>query len=125
MPAGKQQHVAIDPTDTGNHPICPYANVFWRFTPRASIEKQKPIWTLFVNVNSTAPLILTIVPFDQVLINLSDSPEARQLARPRCSLQGAGKDLGETDPSQTFPQGASISLATLGQRQVGVPCMLA
>ena len=78
-----------------------------------------------MDVNSTATLVLAIVPFDQIPVDFSDSSKAGQLTGAPGTLQRAGKHLGKTQSMQPFLEPARIALATFCERQVGKARVLA
>src|SRR5436190_23174576 len=87
--------------------------------PGTAVAEQFPIGALRPDFGSAVPLILTIVPFDQIRVDFSDSSKASQLARAPGALQRARKHLGKTQSAQPFLEAARIALATFCQRQVG------
>src|SRR4030095_14916531 len=90
-----------------------------------AVAEQEPAGTLGLNLGGAAPLILAVVPFDQITIHCGHRPEAGQLTGPGRALQGTGIHLGERQAAQPFPELAGVALAALGQRQVGQSRVLA
>jgi hypothetical protein len=48
--------------------------------------------------------VLTIVPFDEIAIDLRDRSEAGKFTGPHDALQGAGKNSCERQAARPFPQ---------------------
>src|SRR5215469_4517054 len=86
MPAREQQHVPLNPPHSIHDPVGPSADLLRRFPSGAAVAKQLPIWMLCMNLGGAAPLVLAVVPFDQVLIHFGDGPESGQLGGPGCAL---------------------------------------
>jgi hypothetical protein len=67
-----------------------------------------------VNFHGAAAFILTVIPFEQMLIHLRPSAESSQFAGPRCPLQGAGEHRCEFHSFQPLAEAAGVQLASLG-----------
>src|SRR5262249_27897298 len=105
--------------------ISPGRGLGRRFPSWATVAKQFPVGALRPDLGGAAPLILAVVPFNQIAINFGLSPEAGPLTCPGRALQGTGIHLCERQAAQSFPELAGVTLAALGQRQVGQSRMLA
>jgi hypothetical protein len=118
MAAGKKQDIAAGSAKATHHSVRPRANLIRRFPSRAAVTKKLPARALGKNLGRTAAFIITVIPFEQVAIDFSPSAEAGQLAGTRCTLQGTGENLGESETLQPLSEPAGIALAALSQRQV-------
>src|SRR5262245_13593467 len=125
MPAGKKQHVPLHCVQAVHDTVSPCRSLGRRFPSWAAIAEQFPAGTLRPDLGGAPPLILAVVPLDQIRINFSHSPEAGQLAGPGRALQGTGIYPGELQAAQSFPELTGVAFAALGQWQVGQPRMLA
>src|SRR5262249_14348940 len=80
MSAGKEQRVPLDGPHSAHHVVGPDTNLFRGFSSRTTIPEQLPVGALGVNFNSAAALVITVIPFQQVTIDLGNVPKASQFA---------------------------------------------
>src|SRR4029453_8761605 len=125
MPAGEEYHISRNHAHAAYHAIGPRRGFSWRFPSRSAVAEQFPVGALGADLGSAAPLILAIVPFDQIRVDFSYISKASQLTSAPSPLQWAGKDFGKSQSMQPFLEPARIALATLRERQVCKSCMLA
>ena len=111
--------------DAADDPIRTFAHLLRRFASRAAVAEKFPIGTFRTNLSRTASFVLAIVPFDQVLINVSDWFEAGQFTGPGRTLQGTGQHQGKRQSLEPFTKPSCGALATIGERKIGQPGMLA
>src|SRR5262245_37242001 len=78
-----------------------------------------------MNLRGAQPLVLSVVPLDQIAVHFGRGAETGQFAGASGALQGAGKDLRKGQSRQPFPKSAGVALAALSQRQIRQPGMLA
>ena len=78
-----------------------------------------------MNLHRSETFVLAVVPFDQIAINFGRGSETSKFAGASGALQGTGEDLCERQSGQPFAQPPGIAFATLGQRHIGKPRMLA
>src|SRR6516165_7650786 len=116
MPAGKEQQVPLGGPHSAYHAVGPDTNLFRGFTSRTTIAEQLPVRALGVDFTGAAALIISVIPFQQVAINLGNAPEASEFACPGRAHQRTGEYLGESQAAQPLPKTAGVALATLGQR---------
>ena len=76
-------------------------------------------------MSADVPLVVTVIPFDQIGIDFGHSPEAGQFARPPGTLQRTGEDVCERHPLKPLAQATGIPFAMLGERNVGQAGVLA
>ena len=80
MPAGKEQHIPRDGPHSAHHVVGPDTNLLRGFSSRTTIPEQLPVGALGVNFNSAAALVITVIPLQQVAIDLGNVPKASQFA---------------------------------------------
>src|SRR6185436_14821766 len=97
----------------------------WPVASRTAVAEKFPIGTFRTNLSRTASFVLAIVPFDQVFINVSDWFEAGQFTGPGRTLQGTGQHQGKRQSLEPFTKPSCGALATIGERKIGQPGMLA
>src|SRR5262249_1362215 len=95
------------------------------FSSRTTIPEQLPVGAPDVNFNSAAALVITVIPFQQVAIDLGNVPEAGQFACSGRARQRTGEHFGEGVATQPLCETAGVVFTTLGQRQIGESRMLA
>src|SRR5437667_133193 len=124
MSARKNQHIAFDGAHAIDNAIGTGSNLFGRFSVRAAVTEQLPVRSLRVNLRCAETFVITIVPLDQITIDLSYGAEACQLTSSRGALQRARQHFCENRPGQPFSQAYGVAFAPFGQRQVGNPRVL-
>src|SRR5262245_31147024 len=80
MPAGKEQHVPLNGPRSVHHIVGSDTDLFRGFSSWTAIPEQLPVRALGVNFNSAAALVITVIPFQQVAIQLGHVPKASQFA---------------------------------------------
>src|SRR6185436_3818600 len=86
MPAREQKHVPLDLPHSVHNPVGPDADLIRRFPFRTAVVKQLPVRALHMDLGGAAPLVLAVVPFEEVAIDFGDGLEAGQLACQDCAL---------------------------------------
>src|SRR5262249_60485952 len=124
-PAGKEQNIPPDGPHSAYHAVGPDTNLFRGFPSRTTIAEQLPVRALGVDFTGTAAFVISVIPFQQVAINLGNAAEAGEFACPGRAHQGTGEYPDESQAAQPLPKTAGVALATLGQRQIGESRMLA
>src|SRR4029078_13262120 len=119
MPARKEQRMACRRADAADDPIRTFAHLLRRFPAGAAVAEKFPIGPLRTKLSPTASFVLSIVPFDQVFINVSDWFEAGQFTGPGRTLQRTGQHLGKCQSLESFTKSSCGALATLGSRKLG------
>src|SRR5215469_4199246 len=102
MPAGKEQHVPLDGPHSAYHAVGPDTNLFRGFPSRTTIAEQLPVRALGVDFSGAAALVISVIPFQQVAINLGNAPEASEFACPGRAHQRTGVYLGERQAAQSL-----------------------
>src|SRR5262249_67279 len=93
MAASEEQHIAVHGTHAAYHATRPRSNLGRRFAPRAAVAKEHPIRAFGANLGSALPLVLAIIPFDQITIDLGASAEAGQFTSSGGPAERAGEHL--------------------------------
>jgi hypothetical protein len=70
---------------------------------RTTVSKELPIRSLQTDVGRAEPLVVAVVPFDQVWIDFGYVAEPGEFTGPARSLQGAGKHFGGIKLFQPLP----------------------
>src|SRR5215470_10363476 len=78
MPAGKKQHISLHRAQATHDAIGPRCGLGWRFPSWSAVAEQFPAGALAVDVDSTTTLVITIVPFEQILVDFSHSSKTSQ-----------------------------------------------
>jgi hypothetical protein len=73
----KQGDVALDGARPGDHSIRPCADLRRRLSTRAAVAKNQPAGRLLIDLLGGQPLVLAIVPLDQVGVDDGRGPETR------------------------------------------------
>src|SRR5258708_11270979 len=125
MSARKDQHIAFDRTHATHNVIGPRANVVRQFSAGAAVAKQLPVGAMCMNLHRSETFVLAVVPFDQIAIDFGCGRKAGQFAGASSALQGAREYLRERQSGQPFPKPTGIAFASLGERHIRKPRMLA
>src|SRR4029453_6346350 len=118
MPAGEEYHISRNHAHAAYHAIGPRRGFSWRFPSRSAVAEQFPVGALRPALGGAAPLVIAIVPFDQILVDFSHSSKTSQLTGAPGTLQWAGKHLGKSQSTQPILQPTRIAFATFCERQV-------
>jgi hypothetical protein len=114
MATRKEQRVTFERLYPPHNAIGTRTDLLRGFSPRAAVAKQTPVWTLTMNLNAAATLVLTIVPLKQIIFNLGFLTKTGQRTSPGRPLQWARQNLFEFHPIQPLAEAARITLAALG-----------
>src|SRR5215216_528133 len=123
MSARKNQYIGVERADTRNNTIGTRANLFRRFSVRATIAKQFPIRSCGVDLCRSQTFVVAVVPFDQITIDFSYGSKARQFTSSKSALQWAGQDSREIGFSQAVPKTQRIAFTARRQRQIRQACV--
>jgi hypothetical protein len=83
-----------------------------------------PIGPLGDDLSRSAPLVLAVVPLDQIRIDLRNVSIAGERAGPERALQGAAKDLSKLQLSEPLSEVTRGPFSALSQGQIRPPGML-
>ena len=78
-----------------------------------------------MNFRRATTLVFTVVPLEQIAIDLGRGSEAGQLAGAGSALQWAGEDLGKGEALQPLAEPSRVAFAAFGQREIGKSRVLA
>lgn len=103
------------------------------FTAGASVIEKTPAGALDLDIGGTSTLVVTVVPFHQIVVLLDASVRHRQFGSAPCALQRTGEDAIETECGKARLELARLLLSSLGQWKIGAtgvlsrqrPCRLA
>src|ERR1700719_4014945 len=98
MPAGKHDGLIIRRAQTGDHVISARADIGWLLAVRAPVAEQEPARSAGENFAALAPLVVAVIPFEQVGIKLGGVAEPSERASARRTLKGTGKDPIKLQP---------------------------
>src|SRR5262249_56822450 len=73
--ARKEHHVTLDGADTAHHAIRSDADMVGRFPTGTAVAEDLPVRTLRTDLGGATPLVLAVVPLDQVGIDRRDGGE--------------------------------------------------
>src|SRR5512133_3556378 len=125
MSARKQEHATWGVANALHNAIGPGADLIRCFSSRTAVAKQLPTRTLFMDLLGATPLVLTVIPFQQIAVGFRFDAEASPLRRPDRSLQGAREHFCESETQQSRAQTLRIEFAAVSERQICEASMLA
>ena len=76
----EQRHVSFEVSQPTDQAVRSSRDLLGRFTVRASILKDVPVWTFLANVCWALSFIVAVVPLDSVGVDLGGSTQSRMLA---------------------------------------------
>src|SRR5262249_25900035 len=82
----------------------PRADLFRRLPARAAVTKNHPVRPFGVNLLWRKPLVLPIVPLQQIALDMRTVAESRQLAGLPCAVERARQDESEQFFGENRPQ---------------------
>src|SRR5258706_11990753 len=77
-----------------------------------------------MDLRRSKPLIIAVVPLDEIAVHFSSGAKAGQFARPTRALQRTFEHPGEILSCQPFPKPHGVLFPTFSQGQVGQTGML-
>src|SRR5262249_17465082 len=125
MPAGEGKHVAADGPQAGDHAVGPRAHVRHVLAARAAVAEQIPVRPLLADLRGRFPLVVAVVPPDEVRVRRGRGAQPGPPTRAPGTLQGAGENGGERPAFEALAESAGVLLAAFGQRDVGQTGVLA
>lgn len=125
MAAGKKQNPGLRGSHPGQHAVTARADLLGGLAAGAAVAEELPIGTHGVNLIRSEAFVFTVIPFEQVRIDIGDGAEAGELARAPRALQWACKNQFEIQSGQPLSQRTGVLLAVFGQGQIGPPRVLA
>src|SRR5215472_14168055 len=102
MPAGEKENVAINRTHPLYYSIGTDLDLLRCFASGTTVAKQVPFRTLGADVGAAAPFIFSVIPFDQIPIDLGHCTKPRQFARLACPFERTGVHLCKGEPFKAF-----------------------
>jgi hypothetical protein len=115
----KCENIPLDTHDAGNHPIGSGSDIFGGLAFGAAVTKKLPGGTFSLNVPKHQPLVLPVIPLDEVGIDRRDCSKTGEFASSRGALKGAGEDGCESESPQSVTELTRSILADGVQGDVG------
>src|SRR5262249_4040991 len=125
MGAREEQHFARQLPQAADNAVGPGRDLRDAFASWTAVAKNLPPRALLANFGRGPPLVLAVVPFDEVIVDDGPIAESGQLARPPRPLQRARENVIEGDAGKARTKSPRIAFAARRERQVGQPRMLA
>ncbi len=116
---GKQRHIALIGNRHGAFNHCAAALLYGRgiLSPWAAMAPDRPAWTRLLNLGGGEAFVTAVIPFPQLLKQLSPMAEPRKCTGAPRSLQRRAKHRGESHLRQHCLEapGLLLSLGEQGQ----------
>jgi len=122
--AGEEKHVTWDRSHPLHDPVRARSDIGRALPFGAAVPEQIPVRPLGVDLHAPPTLVLSVVPFQEIGVELGHATVAGQLAGAGSSLERAGEDPGERPPPEPRSQAARLSLAVRSQREIGAARVL-
>ena len=124
MPAGKHDRLIIRRAQAANDAIGAGADLGWLLTVRAPVAEQKPAGSVGEDFAALAPLVVAVVPFEQVRIKLGGVAKPSQRAGASRTLKGTGENPIKLEPLKALVEPSGFAFALFRQRNIRASGML-
>ena len=121
----EEDDVAVGLAYARDDPVCPDADLLWRFSSGTPVPEDLPIRSAFADLPGRQALIRPVAPFREVGPDGGGAAEPGQLACLARPPQGADECEGVAPAGEYRPQPFGEAPAGLRQRQVGRARVLA
>src|ERR1700722_18933299 len=125
MPAGKHDRLIIRRAQAANDAIGAGADLGWLLTVRAPVAEQEPAGSVGEDFAALAPLVVAVIPFEQVRIKLGGIAEPSERASASRTLKGTGENPIKLESLEALVEPSGFAFALFGEGNVGTPRMLA
>jgi hypothetical protein len=116
---GEHGRIALEALELADHPIHAPAHVGGRLAVRAAVAPQVPVRTLLPDLRGRDPLVLPVVPLDQVVGQLGALAHAGQPAGLDGSVERAREHALERKAGEGIAQQLGLAPPLVRQRDVG------
>src|SRR5579871_723323 len=114
----EDRYIACNLMDTGNHPIDARRHIFGGLSPGRSVAEYHPARVSSLDLGRRQSFVLTIIPFDEVRLDLGGTVEAREMAGLAGTRKRADEHRREAVRCQDGRQLCSEAPSVFGQRDV-------
>src|ERR1700733_8508389 len=124
MAAGKHDHLVIRCARADKAPIGEGADRGWLLTVRAPVAEQEPAGSVGEDFAALAPLVVAVVPFEQIRIKLGGVAEPSECAGASRTLKGTGENPIKLESLKALVEPSCFAFALFGEGNVRTPRML-
>ena len=125
MAAGKHDRLVIRCAKAPNDAIGAGADLAWLLAVRAPVAEQAPAGAVGEDLAALAPLVVAVVPFEQVGIKLGGVAEPSECAGASRTLKGTGENPIKLKSLKTLVEPSGLAFALLRERNIRASRMLA
>src|ERR1700677_122515 len=125
MAAGKHDRLVIRCAKTPDDAIRAGPDLAWLLAVRAPVAEQEPAGSVRKDFAGLAPLVVAVVPFEQVRIGLGGVAESSQCAGASRALKGTGENPIKLEPLKTLVEPSGLAFALCRERNIRASRMLA
>src|SRR3984885_2189318 len=125
MAAGKHDRLVINRAKAANHAISARADIGWLLAVWAPVAEQEPAGPVGEDFAALAPLVIAVVPFEQVRIKLGGVAEPSECAGASRTLKGTGENPVKLKSLKALVEPPGLPFALFGQRNIRASRMLA
>ena len=108
MPARKNQHVTFDRPHPAHDAVGPRADLTRRLSSGAAVAEELPVRALRMDLGRAPPLILAVIPLDQVGVDFGRGPKAGQSQVRAARCKGLVKTLAKASPRSRCPRARAL-----------------
>ena len=116
---GEQDSLLVGCQRVRNDPVGPCADVGRGLTARYAVAPDGPAWHLLTNFGGSAALVLAVVPFHEVVADLSVLGHAGEATRLVCTGQRTAEHPDKRASAEPIAENRGLQPAQFSQRDVG------
>src|SRR5271155_1527176 len=110
MPAGEDQDVALERPKPRHDPIGPLGDLRDRLAAGTPVAEEFPVGALSMDFRECPPLVMTVVPLEQVRVERRRAGKAGELTGSQRSLQRTREHLIEPQAVESGTKRAGLFL---------------
>ena len=118
MAAGKHDRRVIGCAKAGDDAVGARAHIGWLLAVRAPVAKQEPARALAKDFAALAPLVVAVVPFEQIRIKLGGVAEPSECAGASRTLKGTGENPIKLQSLKALVEPSCFAFALFGEGAV-------
>src|ERR1700733_16332018 len=125
MTAGKYDRLVIRCAKATNDAVGSGADIGWLLAVRASVAEEEPAGSLAEDFAALAPLVVAVIPFEQVGIELGGVAEPGERASAGRTLKGTGENPVKLQPLKALMELPGFAFPLFREGNVRASRMLA
>src|ERR1700722_19864971 len=125
MAAGKHDRLVISCAKAANDAVGARADIRRLLAIRAPVAEQEPTGSVGKDFAALAPLVVAVIPFEQVGIKLGGVAESSERASASRTLKGTGENPVKLESLEALAEPSGLAFALFCERDIRASRMLA